>query len=372
MKVEDIALTLIPRVGLKGIVHLLGVFGTAENVFSASAEELSAKAQLHPDIIRNILQKKSFSEAERELKYCARHAITAIASTDEQYPELLRETQDYPHVLYVMGNVDALRKNALTMVGTRRMTNYGLQMAEKLVGELAARMPRTVIVSGLALGIDTACHRAALALGMTTVGVIASALPEITPAQHTAVARDMIEQGGAIISELHSQTKQNGSYYLPRNRILAAMSAGTVVIESPADGGSLATARLADSYNRILMAVPGRATDFMSAGTNMLIRDRKAQMVLRGEDIIREMMWDVTLPEEIVARTAPPSVELTRDEERLLTCFRTNDPVSIDELCELSGLGASELSALLLGLEMADAIRQLPGNQYIRRWSLEK
>lgn len=366
MEIEDIALTLTPGVGLKGTVHLLGVFGTAQNIFAASAEELAGKASLRPDIIHQITQKKMFAAAEREIKHCLRHGITAIASTDGAYPPLLRETEDYPHILYVMGAVEALRKDSLTLVGTRQMTHYGQQMADKLIGELASRLPDTVILSGLAFGIDTACHRAALAFGMPTIGVIASALPDITPAQHTAVAREMIERGGAVVSELHSQTKQNGTYYLARNRILAGMSAGTVVVESPPSGGSLATAHLANGYNRTVMAVPGRATDFMSMGVNVLIRDRKAQAVLSGEDILREMMWDVIREDALVLRAAPQSAPLTRDEEGLLSCFRTNDPIPVEELCELSGLGAGELSALLLGLEMSDAVRQLPGNCYIR------
>ena len=243
-EIPDIALTLTPGIGPKGAVHLLDVFGSAEAVFSASADELIEKARLRPELARAILQKKAFADAEREVKHCRKHGIEIIASTDAQYPALLRETADYPHVLYVLGSPEALGKTTLTMVGTRRMTPYGQQMADRLIGELADRVADTVIVSGLAFGIDTACHRAALAFGMPTVGIIASALPGITPAQHTAVARDMIEHGGAVVSELHSQTRQNGNFYHSRNRLLAGISGGTVVVESPVEGGSMDTARL--------------------------------------------------------------------------------------------------------------------------------
>ena len=301
-EIPDIALTLTPGIGPKGAVHLLDVFGSAEAVFSASADELIEKARLRPELARAILQKKAFADAEREVKHCRKHGIEIIASTDAQYPALLRETADYPHVLYVLGSPEALGKTTLTMVGTRRMTPYGQQMADRLIGELADRVADTVIVSGLAFGIDTACHRAALAFGMPTVGIIASALPGITPAQHTAVARDMIEHGGAVVSELHSQTRQNGNFYHSRNRLLAGISGGTVVVESPAEGGSMDTARLADGYNRMLMAVPGRATDFASAGTNLLIRTQRAQMVCTGEDIVREMMWDQNRPGDLIDR----------------------------------------------------------------------
>lgn len=365
-EIEDIALTLIPRLGHKGIVHLLGIFHSAQRIFAASGDELTAQAALHPDLVEQILRKKSFQAAEREMKYCRRHTITPLASTDADYPALLRETPDYPHVLYVMGQTEVLGKSLLTMVGTRRMTPYGQQAAERLIGDLAARTAGTVIVSGLAFGIDTACHRAALAHGIPTVGVVASVLPEITPAQHTAVAREMIEQGGAIVSELHSQTRQNGRYYLARNRILAGMSTGTVVVESPANGGSLSTALLADSYDRTVMAVPGRLTDTMSSGCNTLIRNRKAQMILSAEDIVRELMWDQTRPDELTVSNPAPPLELTRDEAGLLACFRSDDPLPVEQLVDRTGLSVAELSALLFGLEMAGAIRQLPGNRYIR------
>lgn len=345
-EIPDIALTLTPGIGPKGAVHLLDVFGSAEAVFSASADELIEKARLRPELARAILQKKAFADAEREVKHCRKHGIEIIASTDAQYPALLRETADYPHVLYVLGSPEALGKTTLTMVGTRRMTPYGQQMADRLIGELADRV--------------------ALAFGMPTVGIIASALPGITPAQHTAVARDMIEHGGAVVSELHSQTRQNGNFYHSRNRLLAGISGGTVVVESPVEGGSMDTARLADGYNRTLMAVPGRATDFASAGANLLIRTQRAQMVCTGEDIVREMMWDQNRPGDLIDRPTAAPAALTRDEEGLLGCFRTDDPISAEELCELSGLGFGELSALLLGLEMAGAVRQLPGNRYMK------
>jgi DNA protecting protein DprA len=267
---------------------------------------------------------------------------------------------DSPLVVQVLQVGEGTRLSAIIHLMERAATE------KPQIVELADRVADTVIVSGLAFGIDTACHRAALAFGMPTVGIIASALPGITPAQHTAVARDMIEHGGAVVSELHSQTRQNGNFYHSRNRLLAGISGGTVVVESPVEGGSMDTARLADGYNRTLMAVPGRATDFASAGTNLLIRTQRAQMVCTGEDIVREMMWDQNRPGDLIDRPTAAPAALTRDEEGLLGCFRTDDPISAEELCELSGLGFGELSALLLGLEMAGAVRQLPGNRYMK------
>ena len=233
---------------------MLEVFGTAQAIFAASADELAGRAELRPDVARSIAARKSHPEAERELRHCRRHGITPLASTDDAYPALLREIPDYPHVLYIKGNAEVLSQRCLSMVGTRRISTYGQRLCDELVRGLT-RIPQVVVVSGLAFGVDVACHRAALAAGIPTVGVLANPLPDVTPAQHTSVALDMIERGGALISELHSQSKQRGTFYLARNRIIAGLSAGTVVIESPASGGSLATAHYADGYDRTVMGL---------------------------------------------------------------------------------------------------------------------
>lgn len=237
MTIEDIALTLTPGIGTKGAVHLLEHFGDAEHIFAASDEELCSRTRLRPDLARRITQRVALPDAEREWTYCLKNNIHIVASTDPQYPPLLRETPDYPHVLYIRGNVDALTGRCLSMVGTRDATPYGQRMCNELIRGLAERVPRLCIVSGLAFGIDVTAHRAALAAGVQTVAVLPNPLPDVTPAQHRGVARDIVEAGGALVSELHSQVKQRGTFYLARNRIIAGLSAGTVVVESPCGGG---------------------------------------------------------------------------------------------------------------------------------------
>ncbi len=356
---------LTPGLGVKGCVHLLETFGSARNVFAATEAELIGQAELRPALARTLREKRSFEAAEKEMRHCRRHGITALASTDGDYPPLLREIPDYPHVIYVQGNAAALTKTTLSMVGTRGRTSYGERMARELVAGLAERVPALCIVSGLAFGVDGDCHRAALASGAATVAVLANALPGVTPATHGQLAREILASGGALVTELHSATRQNGSFFLARNRIIAALSGGTIVVESGATGGSLVTAQYADGYNRTVMAVPGRATDSMSAGTNMLIRNRKAQLILRADDVIREMGWDLG-HEAVAAPPARPPLELTRDERGLLGCFRSDDPLGVEELAALCGLGSGEIASLLVCLELAGAVRQLPGNRYER------
>lgn len=365
MTIEDIALQMTPGIGVKGAVHLLETFGNARNIFNASLDELIEKAELRPQIARNILQKQAFAPAEKEIDYCRRNNIRIIASTDAEFPPLLREIPDYPPVIYVKGEVEALSMRCISMVGTRRASPYGQSMCNRLVGGLAERIPGLCIVSGLAFGIDVAAHRAALDARIPTVAVLANALPDVSPAQHTAVARDILAHGGALVTELHSRSRQNGNFYLTRNRIIAALSAGCIVVESPDSGGSLVTAHYADGYNRAVMAVPGRATDLTSAGTNHLIRNRKAQLVMSADDIIRELMWD--LGEDPAGfRTQVPTPELTSEEAQLLALFTSSDPVSLETLAESSGRNPGELAVLLIGLELSGAIRQLPGNRYMK------
>ena len=163
MTLEDIALQLTPGIGVKGAAHLLEVFGSAEAIFNASADELVFKARLRADLAQAIVRKKGFAAAEREILYCRRHGVGAVASTDPEYPALLREIPDYPHVLYFMGNLSALSDHCISIVGTRDATPYGQQMCNRLIEGLAERIPRLTVVSGLAFGIDIAAHHAAMA-----------------------------------------------------------------------------------------------------------------------------------------------------------------------------------------------------------------
>ncbi len=363
MKLEDLMLSMTPGLGTKGVNHLLAKLGSAEAIFRASEAELRAAELRREEALRGILTRAGRSAAEAEMRHCERHGVWAIASTDREYPSLMREVADYPHILYGMGDRTLFERPMLAMVGTREQTPYGERVCRYLIEGLAERIPEVVIVSGLAFGIDGVCHRLALECGLKTVAVVANPLPEVTPTQHAHLAREIVQAGGAILSELPSSTKQNGRYYIPRNRIIAALCEGLVLVESPASGGSLVTAQFADDYHRVVMAVPGRVGDRTALGPNSWIRNRKAQMVLSAEDIIRELMWDLR-----EGYTSKPSTTeeapLTRDEEGLYSCFRSDDPLSLSELQELSSLDTPTLTALLMSLELAGRIRLLPGNRY--------
>lgn len=362
MTLCDLTLTMTPGLGVKGTAHLLECFASADEIFAASAGELISRASLREDVARRIASGEGMRAARREAEYCRRHDIRMVASTDEEYPPLMRLTPDYPHVIYVRGNVEALRLRTLSMVGTREISPSGQNLCDRLVKDLAERVPDLCIVSGLAYGVDAACHRAALAYGARTVAVVANALPDVTPAPHRRLAEEIVSHGGAIISELHSQTRQNGSYFLARNRIIAAMSQGLVVVESPSAGGSLATAAMADSYDRTVMALPGRATDNASRGTNLLIRNHKARLIMTADDIIEDMMWQ-SADAGASAAANRSGIVLSAAEATLLACFAEGE-IDADRLADASGLSPGELSQMLMELELKGAVRSLPGRRY--------
>lgn len=365
MTIEDLALQLTPRLGVKGVAHLLEVFGDARAIYAASREELIVRGELAEAVAKEIVQRSGFAAAERELRYCHKHRIEPIASTDAAYPKLLREVPDYPHIIYIQGDSAALHGKLLSVVGTRTASNYGEEQCTRLIRELSERIPQLVVVSGLAYGIDGAAHRAALAHDLRTVAVVANALPHITPTLHSRLAQEIVEKGGVVMSELHSEAKQKGVFYLARNRLIAALSAGTILIESPAAGGSLNTAAHADAYHRTVMAMPGRPTDRQAQGTNHLIRTHKAQLICTASDVIEELQWDLG-SDPVLFREKPATEQLTKDEAGLLTCFRSSDPLSLEELRDLTGLDTGNLTALLISLELAGKVRLLPGNRYMK------
>lgn len=363
MTADDIALTLQKGLGVKGAIHLLACMGDAAGVYAATESDLVEMAGLRKDIAREIIGKTAHRQAGNELKFMRRNSISALASTDDEYPALLRECPDYPHVIYYMGDPTLFGGRMLSVVGTREATSYGQRMCDMLIGRLSEIEPETVIVSGLAYGIDSHAHHAALRYGLRTVAVIANPLPGVTPASQRGLALDIVAHGGAIVTELHSQTKQNGSFFIPRNRIISGIGEGTVVVESPASGGSLSTAALADGYGRVVMAVPGRADDRNSAGANRLVMERRAAMACSGDDIVRELGWDIKKPGVIPVRKQD-AVVLDADGKLLVQCFREGEAADMETLAVRSGISAGRLAAHLVELELSGIIRSLPGKRY--------
>ena len=362
MKIEDLALTLLPGLGSRSIAQLLDYFGTATTLFARSRAEL-AEAGLADGLVSAITSKQTFAEAEDIVRRMEREGVCGVASTDEEYPTLLRECGDYPHVLYYKGNIAPLSGRTLAVVGTRTMTPYGGRMTNRLIADLAQMVPDVSVVSGLAFGVDGEAHLAALNAGLHTVAVLPSPVTSVTPRTHQKLAESILSSGGALVSEYRSGVVSRGTFYIPRNRIIAGVAQGTLVVESPAKGGSLYTAEMAYGYNRAVMALPGRVGDRSSEGTNELIVSRRAAMVCSAADVVREVGWNVE-ERAVVVATSEDGLGLSEGELHLLGCFGEGETLAVDTLVERSGMAVSSINALLVGLDIAGVVRQLPGGRY--------
>ena len=367
MTIEDIALLYVQGLGARGVAHLIDHYGSAEAVYSASVDSLIADAGLRRDIAEGIVNGEGMSMAKREVEYCRRHGISMLAATDSEYPTPLGEILDRPHVLFVKGNIEALSQPTISMVGTREMSPSGQHVTNRLIEDLASEVGGFTIVSGIAYGVDATCHRAAIAHSVPSVAVLANALPEVNPTPHRQLADDILKNGGALISELTSQSRQNGKHFIARNRIIAGLSMGVVVIESQASGGSLSTASLADGYGRTVMAVPGRITDTTSFGTNNLIRAGMARLILTARDIISDMDWErYCVKDKAVEKPDIKEQNLDANEIAVFEQFNSAEQLDMQQLISATGLTIGQLMMTLMGLELKGLIRTLPGQRYER------
>lgn len=367
MTIEDIALLYVQGLGSRGVAHLIDHYGSAEAVYSASVGSLVADMGLRKDIAEGIVNGEGISMAKREVEYCRRHGIFMVAATDNEYPAPLRETLDRPHILFVKGEIEALSQPTLSMVGTREMSPSGQHITNRLIEDLASQVERFTIVSGIAYGIDAACHRAAITHKVPSVAVLANALPDVNPTPHRQLAEDILKNGGALVSELTSQSRQNGKHFIARNRIIAGLSMGVVVVESQASGGSLSTAALADGYGRTVMAVPGRITDTTSFGTNNLIRSGMARLILTAKDIISDMDWERYCVEGKESKAEAVEVAtFDANEQLIFEQFNSTEQLDIQQLMGATGLTIGQLMMALMSLELKGVIRTLPGQRYER------
>src|SRR5947209_6203242 len=370
-----IALNMTPGVGPRAAARLLERFGSAEGVFGALRSELE-RLRLRPEAVESIALRDRHEEAARELERV--HEIEGadvLVLDDGSYPQLLREIPDPPITLYVRGRwQECLEAPCVGVVGSRRCSTYGQNVAVMLARELASR--GVTIISGLARGIDAAAHRGALEAGGRTVAVLGTGIDEVYPRDHRKLAAEILERGGALVTQFPLGTPPVAENFPYRNRIISGLCLGVVVVEAAENSGSLITARLALEQGREVYAVPGNITSRNSFGTNYLIKGAGAKLVQQWQDIVAEF------PPEIAARIlppeprkgskrgdagAPPPADLSDGERALLKLIPADEPSHIDDLAVSSGLPVQELSGLLLGLEMRDLIRQLPGKCFVRK-----
>ena len=356
----SIALRACPLVGDVNFMKLVSVTGSAKETWKLSKSVLQEISGIGTQISKGIGDDTFLKFAEKELLFCEKNNIKVRLRHQNQLPMLLSECPDAPAVLYQKGDFNENLK-LISIVGTRKMTAYGKKFIEELSEVL--RNKNVLIVSGLALGTDGYAHQQALNHNIPTVGVLAHGLHMIYPAVHEKMSKDILENGGALLSEFNSSEKPDREHFLQRNRIVAGISQFTIVVETAFGGGSMSTVSYANQYNREVLALPGRFGDKYSQGCNMIIAQNKAKILASFQDVLDELgdnYPSVKQPQLF----EPKEIEV---EERLKPAYQLiaeNSPISLDDLSLKLEMPPFKLLPILLDLELLGYIKALSGKQY--------
>lgn len=343
--------------------RLLELFGDERSFFEASDYVISSMTGTKLRFAGSSERTQSLRNAEEELNYIDSKNIKFLYFTDENYPSRLSECEDSPLSLFHIGDLDFDNARCLSVVGTRHATRHGIDTTESIIGELSQKIDNLVIISGLAYGIDITAHRAALANDIPTIAVVAHGLNTIYPALHRNDAAKIVKKCGAIVTEYPHSSPIHKSNFLARNRIVAGLSDGVLVVESGDNGGALVTAKIAGAYNRDVMAIPGRPSDQYSKGCNSLIRNNMASLVTNADDIIRLLSW----PAKEAENNVQPALEisLTDEEKLILDYIIANNEASINAMSVNLNIPVGRLLPALVNLEFNGLISAAPGARYI-------
>jgi DNA processing protein len=351
-----VAFSRIPGVGTQRYKGMVARFGTLANAWTATRSELK-EAGLDQRTVRQIADERVNIDPDAEMERLQTHSVRALTWDDPEYPARLKEIDDAPPVLYVRGAILPEDDLSIAVVGTRRPTPYGRQVAEEMSYQLAGN--RIAVVSGLARGVDGIAHKAALEAGGRTLAVLACGLDMVYPPEHKKLASQIAEHG-ALISEQPIGTQPRGDFFPRRNRILSGMSLGVLVVEGDLKSGALITANFANDQGREVFAVPGSIFSTQSRGTNAKLQRGEAKLVTRVEDVLEELNL-YTAPQQIEMQELLPATDTEADILRHIS----KEPVHIDEVCRESGLPVSTVSSLLAMMELKGLVREIGSKAYV-------
>ena len=347
-----LALNLLPTIGPVRISRLLDAFGNAEKILTASANQLQRVDGIGAETAKLIADWENLVDPSKELAEAEERGISIITREDDSYPKYLLQAYDAPILLYVWGKILPRDKHAISVVGSRRSTTYGTS---------------ATIVSGLARGIDTTAHEAALAAKGRTIAVVGSGLARLYPPENLALAERIANGNGAVISEFPLHRPPDKQTFPMRNRIVAAWCQAVLVTECPAWSGSLITANLASEYGKSIFAVPGPIDKPSSAGCNQLIREG-ATLITDASQIIDDMgELPFSFQNEEPQQKPVESPDLPEEEAKILAAMPAGEELAVDQLIQQTGLPSSAVTAGLFKLELRRLVRPLPGFRFIRR-----
>jgi len=306
---------------------------------------------------------EALERAERELEFIDKKNMRCMLYTSPDYPQRLLECDDSPVVLFYYGTADLNPRHIISIVGTRHCTNYGRDICRNLIEELHYTRPDTLVVSGLAYGIDICAHRESLNQDIPTVSVMAHGLDRIYPRTHRETAVRMVKNGG-LLTEYITGTEPDKGNFVQRNRIVAGMSDATIVIESAERGGSLITARLAHSYGREVLAFPGRVCDEYSRGCNRIIQNQMAHAIHSAKDLLDLMNWPSIQPNTTQPLQQEFFADLSPDEQLIIDCLASAESCNVNDIVTTTSLSFSNVNVLLFELESQGIIDYVGGNSY--------
>lgn len=359
-----LALQRIEGLGIARTRYLYEKFGNAQEIFRNRKDIAKILTGVVPNIADAMGDSSLFSKVEQEVRFIEENSIRYLIIGDEDYPARLRECSDAPLLLFFKGNANLNSERTVSIVGTRKVSEYGRRLCSRFVEELKELVPDVLIISGLAYGVDIASHQASLDCGLDTVGVVAHGLDMLYPARHREIAKQMTQQGG-ILTEFPSGTNPLPANFLRRNRIIAGMADAVVVVESAARGGSLATADMAQSYHRDCFAFPGSVGNIYSEGCNNLIRDNKAALITSASDMVQAMRWGVKSVHPSSGSQMVLPMELSPKERMVYEKIATkSEGIHINTLIVECNIAYPEMVAILFELELKGLTKPSPGSIY--------
>lgn len=353
-----IALSYLHGMGAIRVAKLLSNLGDISEVFHLKLKTLGSLTGLKETQLISMKRTEALEQSKLQLEWCHKLGIKPLFFLDDDYPRRLRQCADAPVILYQKGEIDLNQRRMVSIVGTRGNTEYGKELLIEFVK--GVKQPDLCIVSGLALGTDGFAHNQCILEGIPTVGVLGHGLNEVFPRSHTKMAMQILQDGGALVSEFPVFTKPIRENFPMRNRIIAGLSDALVVVESQVRGGSMISAELANDYSRDVFAFPGSVRQMYSKGCNALIQQQKAHLVSNSNDFLKLMGWGQT---EQVLQTQM-KIDCTPEELILINLLRKYECLHLDVLVSKLAWPTSKAQVSLLGLQMKNAVVALPGNRY--------
>lgn len=355
-----VTLNMLPRIGPVRLRKLLEVFGSPEAILQAKPAALRAVGGIGPEVADSLVSWQSLVDPGAELQRAADGGAQVLTQADPAYPALLKEIHDPPIVLYVRGDAAALDTRTVGVVGTRKPSLYATECAKKLSYQMA--YAGLTVASGLARGVDTAAHQAALAARGRTVAVLGSGLENLYPPENRELAEKIAASGGAVISEFPMATKADRQTFPMRNRIISGLSFGLLVVEAGAQSGALISANQAGEQGRSVYVVPGRIDNPGAMGSNRLIQ-QGGKLVLSAQDILDD--FGLLFREKPELKPASESLKLS-ETERVVRDAIGEDETAMDDIISKCGLPTHQVSSTLLALEMRKLVKQLPGSRFVK------